>query len=139
MATASAKNGSTYTTSTRFSLPCCHQTRPSRSKGIGATTVLLSNARRKVSSARPYHRHEEEWDDGQDGSADPTGDRHSATQERLARKKNIARTFFPSAIQATDSTLTGCTAKKAAANQAPGTFRRASRRHNRAASMACKS
>jgi hypothetical protein len=37
------------------------------------------------------------------------------------RKNNIAVRFFRDAIQATDSTFTGCTAKSTAAKKAPGT------------------
>src|SRR5271157_5636317 len=85
MATAMAKNGATLSTSARFTLPRCHHTSPSRTNGIGATTVLLSNARKKAASARPYQRHEETTDDGQDAPADTADDRDRTKHDRLAR------------------------------------------------------
>ena len=39
----------------------------------------------------------------------------------VSRKKKPISTFLRSVIQATDSTCTGCSAKSAAASQAPGT------------------
>ena len=49
------------------------------------------------------------------------------------------KVFLRSAIQATDSTLTGCTANSAAASQAPGSPSRASTRHNSTTLSACNS
>jgi len=44
------------------------------------------------------------------------------------KQKKAIKTFFRSVIHATDSTWTGCNAKIAAANHAPGTFKRSNKR-----------
>ena len=91
--------------------PCCHHTISSSTAGNEHVTLLLSSAQPNSTAA---------------------GKKRGQT--RIADSANIPEsTFFRSQTHATDSTCIGCSAKSAAATQAPGTRRRTRTSHRSSA------
>src|SRR5690242_5470314 len=100
------KKGAVRTTSRRVS-GRHHQVIPKRSTGKTATDALLSIANTNAARLRQYRRSA-----ASEKERDGTCTRDSAFRyHRIDKRKNsIASRFFRCVIQATDSTLTGCTA-----------------------------
>src|SRR5208283_589839 len=97
----------------------------SSTTGSVATAVLLNNASTNVPTAAQYQPL-------RPSRSKFTYDKH------VSAKKNMASVFLRSAIHATDSTFTGCTANTVAASHAPGTLNLASTRHHNTALNACR-
>src|ERR1700722_527828 len=123
---ATAKNAALRQTSFHSTRPRRHHAMPISTKGSGAAAVLLNNASTNAPMEIQYQRL---WFASSNFKYDSSDS---------AKKKN-ERVFFNSAIHATDATLTGCSAKIAAASHAPGTFKRNNTRQSRIALDACSS
>ena len=107
-------------------LPCFHHASSSSTAGSAQVVVLLNSAAANSGTGGAIHAPVD--------SAGPRRlDRSPSPAERAGARVHTHspdRTFLRSVIHATDSTWIGCTAKIAAAIQAPGTRSRRSSCHN---------
>ena len=120
---------------------CAHRKRPRRNHTTTGTTnaseietVLANIARPKLSNEPASQGH-----NGPERLAAGSSNRSSNRKKacKLTRHSRQLNMFFRSVIHATDSTCTGWTANTAAISGAPGTARRASKRHSSTALIPC--